>query len=65
LDRTFSFDFDVSAINPLLPGNTIYAEQYFIYGGFAGDALYPLQISGTFQDGTAFAYTEQVMIEDS
>ena len=65
LERTFSFDFDVSAINPLLPGNTIYAEQYFIYGGFAGDALYPLQISGTFQDGTAFAYTEQVMIEDS
>jgi hypothetical protein len=60
----FSFEFDVSDDNPLLPGNTIYSERILINGGFADDNSYPLQISGTFQDGTAFSYTKQVMIED-
>jgi hypothetical protein len=64
LERAFSFEFDVSDENPLLPGSTIYSERILIGGGFAEDTLYPLQISGLFQDGTVFTYTEQVMIEE-
>ncbi|NLT28296.1 MAG: hypothetical protein GXX97_04400, partial [Dehalococcoidales bacterium] len=60
-----SFEFDVSNNNPLLPDNTIYAERILINGGFADDTLYQLEISGTFQDGTTFAYAEQVMIENN
>ncbi len=62
LSMEFSFEFDVSNSNPLLPDNTIYAERILINGGFADDISYPLEISGTFQDGTTFIFTEQVMI---
>ena len=65
LERTLSFEFDVSNNNPLLPDNTIYAERILINSGFADDVSYPLEISGTFQDGTTFAYAEQVMIENN
>ena len=64
LERAFSFEFDVSDENPLLPDDTIYTERILINGGFADDVSYLLEISGTFQDGTAFSYTEQVMIEE-
>ncbi len=64
LVRPFSYEFDVSTDNPLLPNNTIYLAQILINGGIADDTSYPLEISGTFQDGTTFSYTEQVMIED-
>jgi hypothetical protein len=62
LERTFNFEFDVSDENPLLPNKTIYAERILINGGLADDIEYPLEISGTFQNETTFAYTEQVMI---
>jgi len=65
LERTFSYEFDVSANNPLLPGDTIYAERILINGGFADDTLYQLEISGICQDEAAFSYTEQVIIENN
>ena len=64
-ERTLRFEFDVSTDTPLLPGNTIYLAQILINGGFADDTSYPLEISGTFQDGTTFSYTEQVTIENN
>jgi hypothetical protein len=65
LERTFSYEFDVSANNPLLPGDTIYAERILINGGFADDTLYQLEISRICQDEAAFSYTEQVIIENN
>jgi hypothetical protein len=65
LSMEFSFEFEVSDENPLLPGDTIYAKRILINGGFSDDTSYPLEISGEFQDGPAFSYTEQVMIEES
>jgi hypothetical protein len=65
LNMEFSFEFEVSDTNPLLPGDTVYAERILINGGFADDILYPLEISGEFQDGPAFSYAEQVMIVDN
>jgi hypothetical protein len=64
LNMEFSFEFEVSDTNPLLPGDTIYAERTLINGGFADNTSYPLEISGEFQDGPAFSYAEQVMIEE-
>jgi hypothetical protein len=63
LNMEFSFEFEVSDENPLLPGDTIYVERILINGGFADDILYPLEISGEFQDGPAFSYAEQVVIK--
>ncbi len=62
LSMEFSFEFNISSENPLLPNNTIYAERILINGGFADDIYYPLEISGTFQDGSIFSHTEQVKI---
>jgi hypothetical protein len=63
LERLFIFEFEVSDKNPLLPGNTIYSERILIGGGFSGSDSYPLEINGSFQDGTIFSYTENVMIK--
>jgi hypothetical protein len=65
LNESFNFDFDVSTENPLLPGKTIYIERTLINGGFADDLSYNLEISGIFQDGGTFSYTEQVMIAEA
>jgi hypothetical protein len=64
LERSFSFEFEVSDENPLLPGSTIYSERILIGGGFSVSVSYTLEIRGTFQNGTIFVYSEQVTIED-
>ncbi len=62
INRSFDFNFDVSAASPWLPGNTISAQTTLINGGFSDDQAYPLKISGTLKNGTTFNVTDQVMI---
>jgi hypothetical protein len=62
LGRTFTFNFDVSASNPLLPDKSISSRLTLIGGGFSDNVSYPLTISGTLQSGATFAYTKQVQI---
>jgi hypothetical protein len=61
LNVSFSFDFDVTSSNPLLPGKSISSRRGLITGGFS-DNLYPLTITGTLQNHARFACTKQVRI---
>jgi hypothetical protein len=63
LDRSFAFNFNVTPANPLLPNKTISAELTLIGGGFSYNLSYPLRINGTMQNGSAFSYTDQIMIK--
>ncbi len=62
LNRSFVFNFNVSAASPLASGADVSAKLTLINGGFDGNALYPLTITGTFQDGSSFSFTQQVQI---
>jgi heat shock protein HslJ len=62
LGRTFTFNFDVTSSNPLLPGENISTRLTLISGGFSDNISYPLNINGTLQNGATFAYTKQVRI---
>ena len=59
----FTFNFDVTPSNPLLPDKTIVTKLTLIGGSFADNISYPLKIEGKLQSGGTFAYTEQVQIE--
>jgi hypothetical protein len=61
-NQSYDFDFNVSASNPLSPNTSISQKRTLIGGGFADSYSYPLTISGTFQNGNSFGFTEQVMI---
>lgn len=63
LNRPFNFNFDVTLPVPLLPGNTISAEQTLIRGGFSESVPYSLRINGIFRNGSAFSYVKQVQIK--
>jgi hypothetical protein len=60
--RDFEFTFDVSPETPLAPNVTISAKMTLIGGGFGSDVTYPLTVSGAFQDGSSFSFTESVQI---
>lgn len=62
LGRSFSFNFDVSSSNPLLPGKNVSSSLTLIGGGFSDNTPYPLAINGTLDNGAAFTYTRQVQI---
>jgi hypothetical protein len=62
LNRSFDFNYDVTSVKPLLANNIISAKITLINGGFSDNLLYPLKISGTFQNGSSFSYTDQVEI---
>ncbi len=57
----FTFD-DVSPAHPLQPNRSTSAELTLIGGGVSNDALYPLTINATLQNGTKFVYTKLVQI---
>ncbi len=62
LGRTFTFVFNNTASNPLLPGQSTSAQMTLIGGGFNTDTLYSFIINGTRQNGAAFSYTKQARI---
>jgi len=59
----FTFNFDVTPSNPLLPGKTIGTKLTLIGGGFSDNVSYPLKIEGKLESGADFSYTRQVQIE--
>src|SRR3972149_420796 len=60
--REFDFDFHVTSVNPLMPGDTTTVKRYLIGGGYSRDISYPLKLSGTLQNGMSFSYTKQVQV---
>jgi len=62
LNRAFTFTFEVTPSNPLMPGASASVRQTLIGGGLADNVSYPLTINGTLQGGADFAYTKQVLI---
>lgn len=63
LNRPYEFAFNVSAGNPVLPGNSITSRETLIGAGFGDNVAYPLEISGSLGSGEKFDFTKQVMIE--
>ena len=59
----FTFSFDVTPSNPLLPDKTIGTQLTLIGGGFSDNVSYPLIIEGNLASGTEYSYTKQVQIE--
>jgi hypothetical protein len=62
-NKPFTFNFEVSSSNPLLPGKTISTKLTLIGGGFSDNVSYPLIIEGNLKSGTEYSYTKQVRIE--
>jgi hypothetical protein len=62
LNRSFDFTFDVSSAKPWLPNSTINTKQTLIGVGISDSQTYPLTITGSFQDGGTFNYSNQVKI---
>ncbi|MDD5703421.1 MAG: hypothetical protein PHU23_15410 [Dehalococcoidales bacterium] len=60
--RAYTFTFNVSSSNPLLPDKSISSRLTLIGGGFSDNVSYPLTINGTLQGGVMFAYVRQVLI---
>jgi hypothetical protein len=59
----FTFNFDVTPSNPLLPDKNIATKLTLINGGFSDNVSYPLTIEGNLESGAEFSYTKQVQIE--
>jgi hypothetical protein len=62
LNRAFNIKFDVSAINPLLPGKIVSARLNLIGGGFSDTVSYLMVVNGVLQDGQIFSLNKQVQI---
>jgi hypothetical protein len=58
----YSFVFNVSISNLLVPGQTIEETHTLISAGFDSGVDYPLTINGTMVNGTQFSYTVQVQV---
>jgi hypothetical protein len=58
----FEIFFDVSASNPLTSGKTISGRRFLAGAGYEDGQYYPVFISGTFQDGLIFSYTQYVQV---
>jgi hypothetical protein len=59
----FTFNFDVTPSNPLLPDKTIGTELTLTGGGFSDNVSYPLTIEGNLKSGPEFSYIRQVQIK--
>ena len=59
----FTFNFDVTSSNPLLPDKTIGAQLTLIGGGFSDNVSYPLILEGKLESRAEYSYTRQVQIE--
>jgi hypothetical protein len=62
-NTTFTFNFNVTPSNPLLPDKTIGTKLTLIGGGFSDNVSYPLIIEGNLKSGNEYSYTKQVQIE--
>jgi len=62
LEKSYEYNFEINASDPLLTGGSIFAQQTLIGGGISSETSYPLKISATLQSGSIIAYTVQVMI---
>jgi len=58
----YSFVFNVSISNLLVPGQTIEETHTLVGAGFDSGVDYPLSINGTLVNGTQFSYTVQVQV---
>ena len=59
-----TFQFGVTPSSKLLPGQSASSTE-IVLGNvpFSGDEVYPLAVSGTFDDGQAFSFQAHVQIE--
>ena len=55
----FTFNFDVTPSNPLLPDKTIVIKLTLIGGGFSDNVSYPLIIEGNLESGTEYSYNKE------
>jgi hypothetical protein len=58
LNKPYEFSFAVSKEQPLAPNASISSTQTLIGGGFSNDQAYPLTVSGTWQNGNTFSFTQ-------
>ena len=54
LNSPWTFDFNVTSSNPLLPGQSTSLTQVIVDGGFGSGISYSLTINGTMQNGQHF-----------
>jgi hypothetical protein len=62
-NQVFSFTFDVSSSNPLLPGKTVSTRRNLIGAGFSDNVTYSMVVNGVLQDGEIFSLNKQVQIQ--
>ncbi len=60
--RPFTFDFNITSSDPLLPHVSTASKLSLIGGGFGDSISYPLTISGATQGGMPFTFTTRVQI---
>ncbi len=60
--REFDFDFHVTSVSTLMPGETVTSRRYLIGDGYGGDVFHSLKINGTLKNGEPFSYTKQVQV---
>lgn len=64
--RNYTYDFSgISSSNPLLPNQYASQTQTLLNAGFNSNQTYPLEITGTLQNGTSINYTAPVTITQS
>jgi hypothetical protein len=61
-NQPFTFAFNLSSSNPLLPGQSAQCTRTLIGVGLQTCSDYPITIDGAFTNGTQFSYTVQVQI---
>jgi hypothetical protein len=62
---SYPFAFVVNSTDPLLPGQVVQDVRTLQGNPFGIGVNYPLTISGTFSNGTAFTYTQQVQFRNT
>ena len=58
----YSFEFNASSSNPLLPAQSAQDTRTLTGAGFTAGTDYPLTINGSFANGTRFSYTVPVQV---
>ena len=64
-DAPFFFGFNITASSPLEPGETVSAGRFLMMASYGERQYYPVFISGTFQNGSTFGYTQYIAIPKS
>jgi hypothetical protein len=59
---SFNLPSDVSILNPFMPGQTISTERLLNGAGYGTYQYYSVFLSGKFQDGSTFEYTQYVEV---